>query len=65
METIKVIGILVGIILMAIGVIMIYDARKLSEKWFNFHDSNTATKWFKIGGFIITIIGVLMLYFTK
>lgn len=65
METIKVIGIIVGFLLMMVGVIMIYDARKLTKKWFSFHDQNEGTKWFKIGGFIISVIGILIIGFLK
>ena len=42
---------------------MIFDARKLTKKWFSFHDQNEGSKWLKIGGFILAIIGILVLYF--
>ena len=61
MEIFKIIGTLIGFLLIMLGVIAIYDARKLAEKWFGFHDRNTATKWLKIGGFLIAIIGALAL----
>ena len=63
MELIKLITILIGFIIIMLGNIMIYDARKLTKKWFSFHDQNEGTKWFKIGGFILSIIGILVLYF--
>lgn len=63
MEIIKGICIVVGIILAMVGVIMIYDARKLTKKWFSFNDQNEGSKWFKIGGFILSFIGILVLYF--
>ena len=63
METIKIIGTIIGIILIMLGVIAIYDARKLSTKWFSFYDKNEGTKWFKIGGFLISIIGALVIFF--
>ncbi len=65
METIKIIGTIIGIILIMLGVIAIYDARKLSTKWFSFYDKNEGTKWFKIGGFLICIIGALAILFIK
>lgn len=54
---------IIAILLMMIGIIMIYDARKLTKKWFSFHDQNEGTKWLKIGGFILSIIGIFILYF--
>ena len=43
-----------------IGVIFIYDARMLTERWFGFGDQNEATLGFKILGFIFAIIGALI-----
>lgn len=65
MELIELISILIGFILIMLGVIAIFDARKLTKKWFSFHDKNEGVKWLKIGGFIISIIGILVLYLTK
>ena len=65
MEIYKTIGILVGFVLIMLGVIAIYDARKLSQKWFNFFDTNSGAKWFKIGGFLFSIIGALTLFFIR
>lgn len=64
MEILKVIGSIIGFILIMLGVILIYDARKLTEKWFGFGDKNEGSKWFKIGGFLFAIIGILILYYT-
>lgn len=64
MEILKLIGSIVGFILMMIGVILIYDARKLTEKWFSFGDKNEGSKWLKIGGFLFSIIGILIEYAT-
>ena len=63
MEMLEIVGILIGFLLIMLGVIAIYDARKLTEKWFSFFDKNEGSKWFKIGGFLISIIGVLLLFF--
>lgn len=63
MEILKVISALISFIVIMIGVIMIFDARKLTKKWFSFHDQNEASKWLKIGGFVLAIIGILVLYF--
>lgn len=59
----KTICILIGILLVMLGVIMIYDARKLTKKWFGFNDQNEGSKWFKIGGFLLSIIGIIIILF--
>lgn len=63
MEILKVISALISFIVIMVGVIMIFDARKLTKKWFSFHDQNEGSKWLKIGGFILAIIGILALFF--
>jgi len=55
--------IFIGLILAVIGTIMIYDARILTRKWFGFGDQNEATLGLKILGFIIAIIGGLIVFF--
>lgn len=64
METINLISKVIGFLLMMLGVMLIYDARKLTKKWFSFHDQNEGSKWLKLGGFVLAIIGILVLYFT-
>ena len=59
----KIILLILGLIIIALGVIMIYDARILTKKLFSFGDQNEATSGFKILGFIFAIIGVLVVYF--
>ncbi len=54
---------LIGVILILIGVIMIYDARILSKRFFGFGDQNQASNGLKILGFVIAIMGGLILYF--
>lgn len=60
MEIINIIIKIIALIIVAIGVIMIYDARKLSEKWFSFGDKNSSVKILKIAGFILAIIGAII-----
>lgn len=55
--------IIIGLIIAACGVIMLFDARLLSRKLFGFGDQNEATAGMKIIGFIITIIGGLIVFF--
>ena len=52
---------LIALIIVLIGVIFIYDARLLSEKWFGFGDQNQATAGIKILGFIFAIIGAVII----
>ena len=59
------IGILIGILIVLLGIIMIYDARILTKKFFGFGDQNEATSGLKILGFIVTIVGGLIIYFVK
>lgn len=60
---VKAILIIIGIIVVLLGTIMIFDARSLTRKLFSFGDQNEATSGFKILGFIIGVIGALLIYF--
>lgn len=64
MEILNIIGILIGLLIIMIGVIMIYDARNNVEKYFSFHDKNEGAKWFKICGFLLVLVGILGVYFS-
>ena len=61
METTSVIIKLIGLIIICIGTIMVYDARRITTKWFSFSDRNETTKILKIVGFIVAIIGGLII----
>ena len=52
---------MIGIILLMIGVILIYDARPIAKKIFSFGDQNEGVKGMKLFGFILCIIGGLMI----
>ena len=54
---------MLGIILAMCGVILIYDARPITKRMFGFGDQNEATLGLKIIGFIVMVIGSLLLYF--
>ena len=54
---------LLGVIFVLAGVIMIYDARILTKRFFGFGDQNEASNGLKILGVIIAIIGGLIIYF--
>ncbi len=57
-----VIKMILALIILA-GVIMIYDARIITKRFFSFGDQNEASSGLKILGFLIAIIGGLILYF--
>lgn len=59
----KTILLILGLLLCVGSVIMIYDARRITKNAFGFGDQNEATNGLKILGFIIGIIGVLLIYF--
>lgn len=56
---------IIGLIIVAIGVIAIYDARDLSKKFFSDSDKNTSAKILRIFGFIIAIIGAIIVYLAR
>ena len=61
METANVIIKIIGLIIIGIGTVMVYDARKITKKRFSFSDRNESTKILKIVGFIVAIIGGLII----
>lgn len=58
----KIAFVIIGIIFVAIGVISIYDARKLTKKLFSFQDLNEGTKYLKIFGLVISLLGLCVVY---
>lgn len=46
-----------------IGVIMIYDARMLTKKFFGFGDQNEGSSGLKILGFLVAVIAGIILFF--
>ena len=59
----KVVMMLISAIMILLGVILIYDARLITKKFFGFGDQNEGSSGLKILGFLIVIIGGLILYF--
>lgn len=53
----------IGLVLAMIGVILVYDARILTKRFFSFGDQNQASWGLKILGFIIAIIGGILVFF--
>ncbi len=60
---VKIIIKIIALLVILAGVTLIYDARIITKKNFGFGDQNEATSGLKILGFIISIIGALVLYF--
>lgn len=54
---------LIAVLIILVGVLLIFDARIITKKFFGFGDQNEATSGLKIIGFILTIMGGLILYF--
>lgn len=54
---------IIAVIMILAGVIMIYDARIITKKFFGFGDQNEASNGLKILGFVVAIMGGLILYF--
>ena len=54
---------LIGAILLLIGIILIYDARIITKKFFGFGDQNEGSTGLKLIGFIIAIVGGIIMYF--
>ena len=52
---------IIGTIIIMLGVIFIYDARQITKERFSYSDQNSMTRTFKVVGFIMSIIGGLIL----
>ncbi len=53
----------IGLALATSGVVLVFDARGISKKNFGFGDQNEATAGMKILGYVIAMIGTLIIYF--
>ena len=60
---VKIILTIIGLVIAILGIIMIFDARLLTQKFFGFGDQNEATAGLKIIGFVVTVIGGLIIFF--
>lgn len=54
---------LVGVLMVLLGIVLIYDARIITKRFFGFGDQNDASSGLKILGFMIAIVGGLIIYF--
>ena len=50
-----------GTVIALFGVVLIFDARPITKQVFGFGDQNEATKGLKILGFILSVIGLLLI----
>lgn len=53
---------IIFLIIILTGVILIYDARKLTKEFFSFGDQNEGSSGLKFLGFIFSMIGVILLF---
>lgn len=63
MFKLKIILLIIGIISLVCGVKFIYDARPIVKKYFSFGDKNEAVLGLKIFGFLLMVIGAVIMYF--
>ena len=56
---------ILGILLVLAGVVLIYDARNITNKFFWFGDQNEGSSGLKIIGFIIAIVGGIIIFVVK
>lgn len=50
----------IGLIIIAVGIVCIYDARKITRKFFSTSDTNSAVRTLKLVGFGVSIIGAVL-----
>ena len=55
--------VIIGVVVIMLGIILIYDARDFAKHFFSFSDQNNATLALKVVGFILSIIGGLLVLF--
>ena len=60
---IKVILKIIALLIILLGVILVYDARMITKKFFSFGDQNEGALGLKMFGFIFTVIGGVLLLF--
>ncbi len=54
---------IIGLLLVLCGVTLIFDARIITKRFFGFGDQNEGSAGLKIIGFIISIVGAVIIYF--
>ncbi len=56
---------IIAILIALFGVILIYDARIITKKFFGFGDQNEGASGLKLFGFIFAMIGAVILFVLK
>ena len=56
---------LICLIMILLGVIMIFDARNLTKRFFGFGDQNEGSSGLKILGFMVVIVNAILLMLLK
>lgn len=54
---------IIALIFVLLGIIMIYDARVITKKFFGFGDQNEGSLGLKLIGFLVSILGAFALLF--
>ena len=54
---------LIGVLILLVGVVLVYDARIITKKMFGFGDQNEAALGFKILGVLLGVVGASIIYF--
>ena len=52
---------ILGVLIVAAGIVLVYDARIITSRLFGFGDQNEASLGLKMIGFIITMIGAIII----
>lgn len=58
----KIIVIILGLVIVAISVVLVYDARLIATEMFSSNEINETTKTLKIVGFVVLLIGLGIVY---
>ena len=56
---------LIGSTISLMGVLLVYNARKIVRKMFSFGEENYATSGIKMIGFVLAMIGAFVMFFGK
>ncbi len=57
METGKIVLKIIGLIIVSVGIVCVYDARRLTKRFFNKSDTNEVTEKMKKIGALVSIVG--------
>ena len=59
----KIILIIIGLIIVTLGVVCIFDETVLTKKMFIFGDQKEGSMGLKIFGFLFAVVGAILVYF--